>query len=864
MDQIVRRKKKGRPSKADLAVVLAGSSTSQPTQENRDIRRSLRRRSFRYSIIDYDEDYLEDDFEVAEEEDDEDEDERGRGKKLKLVLKLPNHNSSRPSRDGGDSVTWTRRQSKGAAGSDEDAEEHDEDEEEEEDRVVKKRNINGCDDDNEDDDDNDNDEERRGKGDLKSVDYVPGTTAATQSGTPLPEKKQLELVLDKLQKKDTYGVYAEPVDPEELPDYHDIIENPMDFATVRKKLANGSYSTLEQFEADVFLICSNAMHYNAPETIYYKQARTIKELAEKKIQQIRNDIERSRKEPKSEQKTCTFIKKQTKKPICRSMHEPVESDFSSGATLATVDVQNTSNAVQASNCDKPGNNDGIVDGSSSLLGNNVEKSDDLQSGKYLLPKFGKKPSVVDENRRCNVDTSNQPVDISESIFMTFEGEKKHLVSVGLQGEHSYALSLAHFAATLGPVAWRIASKRIEQSIPPGVKFGRGWVGEYEPLPTPVIVLRSQTQNEDPFSRNLQSPADFNDDKFPQTSVPLGNHLLPANGLNSEGKSPFLGSQGSKPPTPKSALNQLRNPFSGSAVVPENTVLKKEESNCPATANQNTDYSVRKLPCGAEMPTSGPGETMTRKTTLLPSLPFKQPESYGVSFSGIPGGKIINNSADMDQMISSFPHRKQEQSLNDQVQVMRTLTEQKQQNGSNHPLGPTHIRPSARSPRGDNRHNAATASAAASAAASSSVWMSVGVGGFKPATENPSTNRSQISSDSLYNNTARDLHAQFLKSRGETPISGTIQFRPEKKSLPFQAFVPQPVKVFNEVHFENNQSVVFPQFATTDLSRFQGQSPWQGLSPHTQQRQKPEKLPPDLNIAFQSSVDSQQPDLALQL
>lgn len=34
----------------------------------------------------------------------------------------------------------------------------------------------------------------------------------------------------------------------QLPDYHDVIEHPMDFATVRKKLANGSYPTLEQFE----------------------------------------------------------------------------------------------------------------------------------------------------------------------------------------------------------------------------------------------------------------------------------------------------------------------------------------------------------------------------------------------------------------------------------------------------------------------------------------------------------------------------------------------------------------------------------------------------------------------------------------
>lgn len=77
-------------------------------------------------------------------------------------------------------------------------------------------------------------------------------------------------------------MYAEPVDPEEvvmeeslessltnlfsnwsfklfyliffwdcilqLPDYHEMIEHPMDFSTVRKKLAHGSYSTLEELE----------------------------------------------------------------------------------------------------------------------------------------------------------------------------------------------------------------------------------------------------------------------------------------------------------------------------------------------------------------------------------------------------------------------------------------------------------------------------------------------------------------------------------------------------------------------------------------------------------------------------------------
>jgi len=87
-------------------------------------------------------------------------------------------------------------------------------------------------------------------------------------------------MIDPVCRKDTRGVFAEPVDPEEvgsllmneieiwslycvfrlkvftfvqLPDYHEVIEHPMDFGTVRKKLDGGLYTTLEQLEVSGFL-----------------------------------------------------------------------------------------------------------------------------------------------------------------------------------------------------------------------------------------------------------------------------------------------------------------------------------------------------------------------------------------------------------------------------------------------------------------------------------------------------------------------------------------------------------------------------------------------------------------------------------
>jgi len=40
----------------------------------------------------------------------------------------------------------------------------------------------------------------------------------------------------------------------QLPDYHEVVAHPMDFSTVRKKLANGAYANLEQFEVGACLV----------------------------------------------------------------------------------------------------------------------------------------------------------------------------------------------------------------------------------------------------------------------------------------------------------------------------------------------------------------------------------------------------------------------------------------------------------------------------------------------------------------------------------------------------------------------------------------------------------------------------------
>ncbi|XAR68688.1 hypothetical protein NMG60_11000022, partial [Bertholletia excelsa] len=107
----------------------------------------------------------------------------------------------------------------------------------------------------------------------------------------LPEKHILELVLDILQRRDTYEIFAEPVDPNEVEDYYKIIEEPMDFGTMRAKLHEGMYRSFDEFEHDVFLIPRNAMHFNSTSTIYFRQARAIYELAKKVFHVLKTDPE---------------------------------------------------------------------------------------------------------------------------------------------------------------------------------------------------------------------------------------------------------------------------------------------------------------------------------------------------------------------------------------------------------------------------------------------------------------------------------------------------------------------------------------------------------------------------------------------
>nr|CDQ06843.1 Bm10119, isoform c [Brugia malayi] len=82
--------------------------------------------------------------------------------------------------------------------------------------------------------------------------------------------------------------FLEPVDVEglKLEDYYDIVKNPMDLGTIRRKLDAKQYATPEELRADVILICENCYKYNPTSDPIHQHGRALQKYFEDKWRQM--------------------------------------------------------------------------------------------------------------------------------------------------------------------------------------------------------------------------------------------------------------------------------------------------------------------------------------------------------------------------------------------------------------------------------------------------------------------------------------------------------------------------------------------------------------------------------------------------
>ncbi|URE26241.1 BROMO [Musa troglodytarum] len=666
---------------------------------------------------------------------------------------------------------------------------------------------------------------------------------------------------------------------------------------------------------DVFLICTNAMQYNGPDTIYFRQARTMQDIGRKEFQKLRTEGKCIETVSKCEEKIRpdSTEKKLLQKCLPKVVQESFVSDISSATTHPSGgDPCIGLSTAEASGAEPASASNGLADGSCSLGDSKSEKVDDLRV-KGSPSKL--KSLDVDENRRATYNACDQqPATESGTVYDVLEGKQRQLVPVGLDAEYSYARSLARFAGNLGPIAWRIASQRIESALPSGVKFGSGWVAEYEPLPTTILFLENNNQLQQcQLDSNTSSQSNMpSRDKGTAAGRKASDndHSKEVNfGIQSQVGTRSYSSRSSDPMKEGNNLCGITQVKRQSSSVTSKTQQRgnaamlrqqKEQVTFDLAKASGTFEQVheRQLSCSNSRLVSqalqrpeintgvanfkSPGNiSLGRKP--MQHEPLRQTEAMvpcstpdgRVNVDQFSHGKVLENSSTNSlNNTTGFVSKSRkgivgndrrifgshEHGLSDPSRLMGLPIKMfNQSNIANSSVDSSKLLPSTVPPAG-------TESSITADAASAHSWMSVG---------NSLQSKLSVDPVNVRDNPNGSASTYFIGSSWRTPtLSPRNSDNSRTTSMP-QA-LRQPIQVVGlEPQVHNKGLVIFPQLIATDMPRFQGQAPWQGLLPQTENKHTRNTCPPDLNISFQppgspvrhsSGIvkDSQQPDLALQL
>ncbi|KAJ2079968.1 hypothetical protein H4R24_003403 [Coemansia sp. RSA 988] len=97
--------------------------------------------------------------------------------------------------------------------------------------------------------------------------------------TTVSLQSSLQRLVSRIRKRDSYGFFLEPVDTNVITDYLNVIKQPMDLGTMRRKVETEAYRSIDEFRQDLLLVCNNARQYNGAGSIYARSADRMQEYA---------------------------------------------------------------------------------------------------------------------------------------------------------------------------------------------------------------------------------------------------------------------------------------------------------------------------------------------------------------------------------------------------------------------------------------------------------------------------------------------------------------------------------------------------------------------------------------------------------
>ena len=103
--------------------------------------------------------------------------------------------------------------------------------------------------------------------------------------------KNAKKLIGLLWKVKDADLFYKPVDPVELglPTYFEIVKHPMDFSTIKRKLANFSYTNFNEFCKDMNLVFDNCYLFNGKDSLVGNMCTNVKSEYNKFYNQLGMD-----------------------------------------------------------------------------------------------------------------------------------------------------------------------------------------------------------------------------------------------------------------------------------------------------------------------------------------------------------------------------------------------------------------------------------------------------------------------------------------------------------------------------------------------------------------------------------------------
>jgi len=123
--------------------------------------------------------------------------------------------------------------------------------------------------------------------------------------------------------------FSKPVDWKKmgLHEYPRIVKQPMDLGTAQDRLTRQHYGRLEEFANDIRLVWKNAFLFNGPESLYFKAAKALCDVFEKKMEEFEREAEQINAPQLETMQRCSILlADMTGNPFSEWFRDPVDHE----------------------------------------------------------------------------------------------------------------------------------------------------------------------------------------------------------------------------------------------------------------------------------------------------------------------------------------------------------------------------------------------------------------------------------------------------------------------------------------------------------------------------------------------------------